>query len=198
MVIPDQPGTTIPRLAVMAGKTKNIYLMNRDSLGGYATSLPDHVAQVVRGGAGTADKGVHGGPAYFAGPGGQFVVFAGNQDFLKEFALVTAPNPHLVLAAQSTNIFPGEGGSMPVVSSNGTMAGTAIVWATTRPDDITQSPITLRAYDASNPADLLFEAPIGFWQNAKGNPYLTPAVANGKVFVGGAASVTAFGLTGLK
>jgi hypothetical protein len=45
---------------------------------------------------------------------------------------------------------------------------------------------------------MLFEAPIGFWQNAKGNPYLTPAVANGKVFVGGAASVTAFGLTGLK
>ena len=74
----------------------------------------------------------------------------------------------------------------------------AIIWATTRPDDITQSPITLRAYDASNPADMLFEAPVGFWQNAKGNPYLTPAVANGKVFVGGAASVTAFGLTGLK
>ncbi|HEY7992972.1 MAG TPA: PQQ-binding-like beta-propeller repeat protein [Candidatus Eremiobacteraceae bacterium] len=198
MVIPDQPGATIPRLAVMAGKTKNIYLMNRDSLGGYATSLPDHVAQVVRGGAGTADKGVHGGPAYFAGPGGQFVVFAGNQDFLKEYALVTAPNPHLVLAAQSTNIFPGEGGSMPVVSSNGMLPGTAIIWATTRPDDISQTPITLRAYDASNPANMLFEAPIGFWQNAKGNPYLTPAVANGKVFVGGAASVTAFGLTGLK
>ena len=198
MVIPDQPGTTTPRLAVMAGKTKNIYLMNRDALGGYTTSLPDHVAQIVRAGAGTADKGVHGGPAYFAGPGGQFVIFAGNQDFLKEFALVTTPNAHLVLAAESTNTFPGEGGSMPVVSSNGTLAGTAIVWATTRPNDITQSPITLRAYDASNPADMLFEAPIGFWQNAKGNPYLTPAVANGKVFVGGASSVTAFGLTGLK
>ena len=199
MVIPDQPGTTTPRLAVMAGKTKNIYLMNRDSLGGYTTALPDNVPQVVRAGAGTSNKGVHGGPAYFVGSGGQqFVVFAGNQDFLKEYALVDAPNPHLVLAAESTNIFPGEGGSMPVVSSNGTLAGTAIIWATTRPDDITQTPITLRAYDASNPADMLFEAPVGFWQNAKGNPYLTPAVANGKVYVGGAASVTAFGLIGLK
>jgi len=198
MVIPDQAGATIPRLAVMAGKTKNIYLMNRDSLGGYTSTLPDNVVQTVRAGAGTANKGVHGGPAYFEGPNGQFVVFAGNQDYLKEFALVDAPNPHLVLSSESTNIFPGEGGSTPVVTSNGTMAGTAIIWATTRPDDITQTPITLRAYDASNPADMLFEAPVGYWQNSKGNPYLTPAVANGKVYVGGASSVTAFGLIGLK
>jgi len=198
MVIPDQSGATIPRLAVIAGKTKNIYLMNRDSLGGYTPTLPDNVVQVVRGGAGTSNKGVHGGPAYFVGPSGQFVVFAGNQDFLKEYALVDAPKPHLVLATESTNIFPGEGGSMPVVTSNGTVPGTALVWAMTRPDDITLSPITLRAYDAANPADMLFEAPVGFWQNSKGNPYLTPAVANGKVYVGGASSVTAFGLIGLK
>lgn len=198
MVIPDQTGASIPRLAVMAGKTKNIYLMNRDSLGGYTSMLPDNDVQTVRAGAGTSNKGVHGGPAYYVGPSGQFVVFAGNQDFLKEYALVDAPNPHLVLADESTNIFPGEGGSMPVVTSNGTMAGTAIIWAMTRPDDIAQTPITLRAYDASNPADMLFEAPVGFWQNSKGNPYLTPAVANGKVYVGGAASVTAFGLIGLK
>jgi outer membrane protein assembly factor BamB len=198
MVIPDQPGTTIPRLAVMAGKTKNIYLMNRDALGGYTPALPDDDVQTVRDGAGTSNKGVHGGPAYFVGPSGQFVVFAGNQDFLKEYQLVTSPNPHLVLSAESTNIFTGEGGSIPVVTSNGTLPGTAIVWAMTRPDDITQTPITIRAYDAGNPSDMLFEAPVGMWQNSKGNPYLTPAVVNGKVYVGGAASVTAFGLVGLK
>lgn len=198
MVIPDQPGATIPRLAVMAGKTKNIYLMNRDALGGYTPQLPDDVVQTVRAGAGTSNKGVHGGPAYFVGPSGQFVIFAGNQDFLKEYQLVTSPNPHLVLSAESANIFPGEGGSMPIVTSNGTVPGSAIVWAMTRPDDITQTPITLRAYDAANPSDMLFEAPVGMWQNAKGNPYLTPAAVNGKVFVGGAASVTAFGLVGLK
>ena len=193
MLLPDQPAS-VPHLAVMAGKTKNIYLMNRDALGGYAPSGPDHVVQVLKNAAGTALKGVHGGPAYYAGPAGQFVFFAGNQDFLKAFMLVDTPTPHLVLSGESTNIFPGEGGSIPVVSSNGTAPGTGIVWVTTRPDDIFTTPITLRAYDAGNVPTMLFEAPAGTWQNDKGNPYLTPTVVNGKVYVGGANAITAFGL----
>ena len=193
MLLPDQPGS-VAHLAVMAGKTKNIYLMNRDAMGGYAPSGPDRVVQVLKNAAGTALKGVHGGPAYYSGPGGQYVFFAGNQDVLKAFQLVDAPSPHLVLANQSTNIFPGEGGSTPVVSSNGLTPGTGIVWATTRPDNILTTPITLRAYDASDVSVMLFEAPAGGWQNDKGNPYLTPTVMNGKVYVGGVNTVTAFGL----
>ena len=68
------------------------------------------------------------------------------------------------------------------------------MWVTTRPDDIFSTPTTLRAYDASNVANMLFEAPAGMWQNDKGNPYLTPTVINGKVYVGAVNTVTAFGL----
>lgn len=197
MLLPDQPGS-IPHVALMAGKTKNIYVMNRDALGGYAPSGPDHVVQVVKNGAGTKLKGVHGGPAYYTGPTGQYVFFAGNQDYLKAYQVVTSPAAHLVLSAQSTNIFPGEGGSIPVVSSNGLNAGTGIVWVTTRPDDIFQAPITLRAYDASDVTHMLYETPAATWVNDHGNPYLTPTVMNGKVYVGGSSTVTAFGLLGMR
>jgi len=197
MLLPDQAGS-IPHIALVVGKTKNIYVMNRDALGGYAPSGPDHVIQVVKNGAGTKIKGVHGGPAYYTGPTGQYAFFAGNQDYLKAYQIVTTPAAHLVLAAQSTNIFPGEGGSIPVVSSNGLAAGTGIVWVTTRPDDIFAAPITLRAYDASDVTHMLFEAPAATWVNDKGNPYLTPTVMNGKVYVGGYNSVTAFGLFGFR
>ncbi len=193
MLLPDQPGT-IPHLAIMAGKTKNIYVMNRDGLGGYALTGPDHVVQVLKNAAGTQLKGVHGGPAYYVGPGGQYVFFAGNQDFLKAFQIVSTPSVHLVLSAESTNIFPGEGGSIPIVSSNGLNPGTGIIWVTTRPNDILSQPITLRAYDAADVTHMLFEAPAANWVNDKGNPYLTPTVMNGKVYVGGANTVTAFGL----
>ncbi len=63
----------------------------------------------------------------------------------------------------------------------------------------------IRSQLAADPAlvpksqrDALFEAPLGFWQNSKGNPYLPPAVANGKVYGGGAPGGTASGVIGME
>ena len=35
LVLPDMPGATIPHLAVAAGKDGNMYILNRDKLGGF-------------------------------------------------------------------------------------------------------------------------------------------------------------------
>jgi hypothetical protein len=192
MLLPDQGGS-YPHLAVMAGKGRNLYLLNRDSLGGYAFPSPDRTVQELHN-VGNNYKGVHGGPAYAILPSGQYVFVIANLDTLRAYQIQTSPTTQLVLTGTSTNTFPGEGGSIPVVSSNGQNTGTAIVWATTRPNDITETPITLRAYDASNPSTMLYEGNVGYWFNTQGNPYLTPTVINGKVYVGYGNGVEVFGL----
>jgi hypothetical protein len=104
--------------------------------------------------------------------------------------------PRLVEVAASPNRFPGWGGAIPSVSSDGTQAGTGIVWATTRPVSTTgpTDPIRLLAYDAADVSRLLYTGDVSQWRNKNGVPFLTPTIANGKVYVGGDASVCAFGL----
>jgi hypothetical protein len=193
MVLPDQNGA-YPHLAVIEGKGVNMYLVNRDDLGEY-TPPPgkDNVVQSLHP-VGVQYRGVHGGPAYYVGPNGQYVFVVANLDYLRAYQLNTTPTTSLTLAGESPNQFPGEGGSIPVVSSDGQTPGTGIVWAMTRPNDISTTPIMLYAYDASNVSSMLYQGTVGYWFNPNGNPYLTPTVINGKVYAGYGNGVAVFGL----
>ncbi len=82
---------------------------------------------------------------------------------------------------------------MPVVSSNGTLPGSAVVWALSRPSDTT-TPIVLNAYDGANLSRLLFQASTHPWPNVHGDAFVTPTVANGKVYVPTGSTVDIFGL----
>ena len=84
----------------------------------------------------------------------------------------------------------GFGGSFPVISSNGTTANTAVVWAIERGNPTEQ----IRAYDAVTLGAPLFAANAGNWSNGS-RSYLTPLVANGRVYVPAYKTVTVFGLT---
>lgn len=193
LVLPDQNGS-FPHLAVVMGKGINMYLVNRDDLGEY-TPPPgkDNVVQNLHP-IGTLYKGVHGGPAYYAGPNGQYVFVIANLDYLRAYQLSTTPTTSMTLVGESTNQFPGEGGSIPAVSSDGQAPGTGIVWAMTRPNDISTTPIMLYASDASNVSSMLYQSAVGYWFNENGNPYLTPTVINGKVYAGYGNGVAVFGL----
>jgi hypothetical protein len=195
MLLPDQPGA-ITHLAVACGKAGWLYLMNRDALGGYTAGGPDRIVQEIVHGVGFKSVGVHGGPAYYLSPKGPMVYYIGNQDKLRMFKLLTGTNTHLTLFAKSPNIFTGLGGSVPVISSNGSAPGSGIVWALVRPDDDKTTPVMLTAFDASYVYTELYSAPVSMWQNPKGGAYLVPTVMNGKVYVPGANSVTVFGLIG--
>jgi outer membrane protein assembly factor BamB len=198
VVLPDGAGP-YPHLGVVSSKVRAILLVNRDHLGGYHRNGSDDVLQTI---GSTHDNtrwciGTCGGPAYYAGPRGEFVFNAWTQDSLRAFRLKRdAPTPRLVEVAHSPNVFPGLGGTTPSVSSNGMRAGSAIVWATTRPakNIIATQPIQLIAFDAADVTHILYTGDTTLWRNVHGIQFLTPTIANGKVYVGGDHDVSVFGL----
>jgi outer membrane protein assembly factor BamB len=188
MLLPDQSGS-FPHLAVLTGKGGTLYLLDRDNLGGYVNGGPDHVLQELPDGVGL----LRGGPAYFNGPAGPTVYFGGDGRQMQAFALSTMPSPQLTVTSHTT-LKMGVGGDIPVVSSNGTMAGTGIVWSIARPNNPAITPVYLRAFDATNLGNMLFQGTVGTWTNASSQPFLAPTVINGKVYLGMPNSVVVFGL----
>jgi outer membrane protein assembly factor BamB len=198
VVLPDRAGP-YPHLVVSTSKIRAIFLLNRDHLGEYHAGGPDHVLQVIGDDHDQTNFciGTCGGPAYYRNGRGEYVYAVWAQDALRAYRLEnTLSNPRLREVAHSPNSFPGSGGSIPSVSSDGARPGTAIVWATTRPslnETLTQ-PIELFAYDAADVSKVLFSGDVSIWPNKVGHPFLTPTIADGRVFVGGDKTVSVFGL----
>ena len=195
MLLPDQSGST-PHLAVAGGKDGRAFLLNRDSLGGYTSDGPDNVLQTVNQGACWC------GPAYFVGSDGSPYVVTGGGNNLAKWQL-TFPAVQLLQTettfASSSFGLPDSGGTIPVVSSNGTVPGSAIVWFVQKPltssDSNPGTPVTLQAFDAMNLQHQLLSIPAGTWTHAvNSNANLVPTVANGKVFVASNQQVQIFGL----
>ncbi|MGH6795009.1 MAG: hypothetical protein ACREDH_07380, partial [Methylocella sp.] len=201
LLVPHQPGP-IPNLAVAAGKEGKMYLLNRASLGGFTRAGPDTVL----------DTKIIGqcwcGPSYFTGPdgAGRIVSSGGIEAVDTEIAvwkIQTSPTVALVKEGAAPPLPPGIGlqdaGTFTTVSSNGTQAGTAIIWATGRPNDPNTMAVTLYAYAAtpsSGTLRLLFSSQAGSWANTGFNANIVPVVANGRVFVASNQQLTIFGLGG--
>src|SRR6185437_16234750 len=124
-------------------------------------------------------SGVFSTPAYFNGT----VYYGDVSDTLKAFP-VAAAKLSSSPSSETTTIFPYPGTS-PAVSANGT--SNAIVWAVEN-----ASPAVLHAYDATNLTHELYnstQAPGGRDQFGAGNKFISPAIADGMVFVGTPNSV---------
>jgi hypothetical protein len=182
MLIPTVNGQSGPPLLVAEGKAGTIYVLNASSLGGLqgGTSQP---IQTLSGG------GCWCGAAYYVGPSGGVVFYQGGGDVLRAYAV----NPNAAQPLTNTvNGTSGAGGSgsFPVVSSNGSTSGTGVVWVVKR-----GSPTeTLEAYNAESLGAPIFSANAGAWSNGS-RSYISPMVANGRVYVGSKNAVTVFGLT---
>jgi outer membrane protein assembly factor BamB len=183
MLLPDVSDSTgtVRHLVVGAGKDGNIYLVNRDSMGKFN---PSSNAQIWQQLSGALPQGVWSTPAYFNGT----VYYCDVGDALKAFALA---NAKLAATPQSQSAvqfaYPG---TAPSISANGT--SNAIVWAHEN-----ASPGVLHAYDATNLARELYnsnQASGNRDQFGVGNKFITPTVADGKVFVGTTSGVAVFGL----
>jgi hypothetical protein len=186
ILIPDQPGP-YAHLMAGAGKGGNIYLINRDQMttdnGHYnASGAPDHIIQTVSGQTGPSFDT----PAYFNGR----IFYAGNGNRLKAFTL--SPTTGLlsttpVSTGPRNYSFPG---STPCVSADGTNNG--IVWAVQM-----GSPAVLTASNPTNLTTELYNSSQAAGNRdrlANGVKFVLPTIANGKVYVGGQYSVSAFGL----
>lgn len=193
MLLPDQSGS-YPHLALDEGKVPALRVLNRDYLGGYSGGLgnPEDIltyayitscdpttnlqCAVYNSNAG----GVFGGLAYYAGPNGtQYAVVADAISNLHTYALATGSSVTLKPVAKSKVVLPNEGGATPLVTSNGTLAGSAIVWLIDRTDPN----FNLEAYDAST-LNLIYSTKAGQWNGSDAGSMLVPTIADGNVFVG--------------
>jgi len=181
LLLPDvtDSGGVVRHLAVGAGKDGNLYVVSRDSLGKFSSSRNNIWQQV----SGVLSGGIFSTPAYFNGA----VYYGPVGAALMAF---TVRNAQLSSAASSStsNNF-GYPGTSPSVSANGTSDG--IIWAHEN-----SNPAVLHAYEASNLAHELYnssQAPGGRDQFGAGNKFITPMIADGKVFVGTQGGVAVFG-----
>jgi hypothetical protein len=184
LVLPDRTDVSgkMWQLAVGAGKDKRIYVVDRNSMGKFNAQGDTGIYQKLDNALAGAEFAM---PAYF----NNIVYFGAVGDSLKAFPIANAKlasQPVSVSAA--TFAYPG---TTPSISANGTSNG--IVWAVeARGSDAG----VLHAYDASNLAKELYSsaAVAGGRDAFSDNKFITPMIANGKVYVGTSTGVIVFGL----
>jgi hypothetical protein len=182
LVLPDLTDSSgvVHHLALGAGKDAIIYVVNRDSMGKFSSSA-NNIYQQINGQLVGPEFGM---PAYF----NNTVYFGSIGDNIKAFSLV---NAQLVStpASHTPGTF-GSPGSTPSISANGTANG--ILWA------VENGTIAiLHAYNAANLATEMYnssQAANARDQVGQGNKFITPMIANGKVYVGTTTGVAVFGL----
>jgi hypothetical protein len=165
-----------PHLLLQDGKSGYLYMLDRDRLGGMGQGPGGSDAVVDR--TGPAD-GVWGAMAAWPGNGG-YVYVTGVEHLLAfAYGVDAQGRPQIRLAGTSSDEY-GYGSSSPVVTSDGTVDGSALVWGTWCPTGACRG-AELRAYGPV-PVDghlqVAWRSPIGI-----ANKFTPPGVAGGNVYV---------------
>jgi hypothetical protein len=181
MLLPDVAGSSAhPHLLVEAGKLGTIYLIDRDHMGHFDANVDNVVQELPQ-----ALNREYGTAAYF----NNTIYYVGSKfgDVARAFSIVSG-----VLSSSPTSTssdlysFPG---STPSISAKGTSRG--IVW------DLDRGTGQLRAYDAANYGNELYtsaQAPFNRDQLGSVVKFTVPTIANGRVYVGTATALVAYGL----
>jgi hypothetical protein len=181
LVLPDMTdanGAT-RHLVVGAGKDQTLYLADRDNMGKFNPQADAIYQEILSGLPG----GIYGMPAYFNGR-----LYYGPVSYnLVAFQFSNAKLQTRPVSSTSATF--GYPGATPSISANGNTD--AIVWAT----ENTNSAV-LHAYDASDLSKELYNSNQAGTRDQFGadNKFITPTIANGKVYVGTTNGVGAFGL----
>jgi hypothetical protein len=168
------------RLAVGAGKDGNIYVVNRDNMGKFNPNNNNALFQEL---VGALPNGAWSMPAFFHNT----VYFGGVSDHIKAYPIVLGRlTPRPSSQTSTTFTYPG---ATPGVSANISLNG--ILWAVEN-----SNPAVLHAYNALNLTQELYNSNQqgSRDQFGPGNKFITPLIANGKVFVGTRTGVAVFGL----
>jgi len=181
LVLPDIEDNSgnVHHLAVGAGKDATIYVVNRDAMGKFNSANNNAIYQKIAGAIG----GVWSMPAYF----NKTVYYGAVSDYLKAFSITNAKLATSASFQSATSFeYPG---TTPSISANGTSDG--IVWAVEN-----SGPAVLHAYNATNLKEIYnsTQAANGRDNFGNGNKFITPAIVDGKVFVGTPSGVAEFGL----
>jgi outer membrane protein assembly factor BamB len=171
-----------PNAIVMGGKDGNLNLLDPANLGGFHADTNRVLQQVSVGGH------THGGPVYWQGPSGPTLYIWPETQGLKAYRFSAGKLPANP-TAQYTDLKPEHPGGILSISSNGAVAGTGILWATT------QYPANGDAWHSLVPGALYaFDATTltRIWSSTTNTQdtlgtfakFNAPVVINGKVYVG--------------
>jgi uncharacterized protein (TIGR03437 family) len=171
LLLPDLTGTPVhPHLLLTGSKEGRLYVVDRDNMGHFHPESDGQIVQSLPSAAGP----MFGTPAYF----NSTVYLAARYDAIKAFSLsggILSEKP----VSQSAGPFP-DLGSVPSISANGLNNG--ILWSI-------DSSAHLHAYDAANLANELYNGDAGSYVK-----FVTPTIANGKVYAGTQDSLVVFGV----
>lgn len=170
------------QLALGAGKDRRIYVVDRNDMGKFSHKKNIRIYQEIDH---VLTGPVFSMPAYF----NNTVYFAAVNDTMKAFSISSAkllPTP-----ASKTSAHFAYPGATPSVSADGSANG--IVWAV---EARGSEAGILHAYDASNLANELYSSSgrTHSRDSFSDNKFITPMIANGRVFVGTLTGVAVFGL----
>jgi hypothetical protein len=163
-----------PNLLVIGGKHGVVYTLDRDHLGGFlqGPGATDNAIGTIKVGGGMWSK-----PAVWPGDGGWIYVDSSGGVGIQalKYSLNGQGVPTFAIVGKTTDTFGSFAGS-PIVTSNGTNAGSALVW-------VTHDSGQLRAYnavpDATGVLTMVFSDNFG--------PHVkmqSPGVGAGTIFVG--------------
>lgn len=171
------PGTN---LFLTGCKDGNIYLLNKDNMGGVSLAA-NLVVQTI-----PLNDNFHCQPAYYKGPTNQYVYIWSENDQLRAFPFngsMLATNPGVSSAAGPV----GPSGADLSVSSNGTTSGTGILWTShgiSGDAGGAVGPGILRAFDANDVTKELWNSNqtpgdfVGYYAK-----FSSPTVVNGHVYL---------------
>ncbi len=190
LLLPDQPGPN-PHLMVGAGKVGTLYLVNRDSMGGFNASNDQMVQELVN-----AVGGMFSTPAYWQGT----VPKVGLQNMIYTVGLTDQPKMFVISngllqtppVTAPTALLIGYPGASPVISANGTTGG--ILWLIDSSAWSSGGTAVLYAFDATNMAPLYNSNKFAADNPGPAVKFTVPTVANGFVYMGTQTQLAVFGL----
>jgi hypothetical protein len=163
-------------------KDGNLYLLNKDNMGGYSSSS-NQVQQTI-----PIKGNLHCQPSYYAGSRNEFVFVWSENDQLRALSFNRNSNTFLGTQIVSNVNGPiGQSGAELSVSSNASVEATGILWAayaiSTDAENVA-GPGILRAFDANDITKELWNSS----QNPNDYPgnfakFSSPTIANGRVYL---------------
>ncbi|HEV3510054.1 MAG TPA: hypothetical protein VGS05_00030 [Candidatus Sulfotelmatobacter sp.] len=191
------PGSSsFPHELLGGGKDGNVFVLNRDSMGGY-NNTSNNVLQTVHTGTSEFDN-IFSTPVYWNG----MIYIHGNDDVLRAFSWNAGATGGQQLSSSPVatgNAYFGQHGATPSLSSNGNNNG--ILWdidnsSYNSTDPTTSGAAVLHAYDAGNIANELYNSADSGSRDQAGQAlkFTVPTIANGRVFVPTASELDIYGL----
>jgi hypothetical protein len=187
MLVPDNVYANFPYVAINASKDGNIYVVNRESPGGFTGSVDTNTQTFAVGHSFFSSPAYWNLNLYYAYGGGALTSYPVKNT-------CKPGGPICSTGEKSTNII-FKSGTTPFVSSNSTVTGTPIVWALQNAYSATGgTPTILYAFDAVSLNELYDTTQCGT-EDTPGFSvkFTTPIVANGKAYVGTQSELDVFG-----